>query len=95
MLGNPSRVGIAFIAAASVVAIAILALLAWIGGEMHYRNCLSNVELHYPVAYHEVAAKNAYLQASREEFGIDPQARFIFYRQADRNKAIADCSRWP
>jgi hypothetical protein len=95
MLGNRRRVGIALIAAASVAAVAILALLAWIGGEMHYRNCLSSVEMHYPVAYHEVAAENAYTQAADESLGIGPQSRFIFYRQPDRNKAIAACSRWP
>ena len=30
------------------VVVVALALLAWIGGEYHYRNCLTEVEVRYP-----------------------------------------------
>jgi hypothetical protein len=37
----------ATLAAAGVIA---LLLLSWIGGELHYRNCLAEAELRHPVA---------------------------------------------
>lgn len=33
-----------------VVVVLILVLLAWIGGETHYRSCLDRVALEYPIA---------------------------------------------
>lgn len=68
--------GLALLAAAS---------LAWIGGEMHYRNCLQSVELRYPVSY----------QSGPENQYADPRAHFAFYKKAQRDQAISSCSRWP
>jgi hypothetical protein len=36
--------------AMGVVVLVMLLLLAWIGGEQHYRACLDRVALEYPVA---------------------------------------------
>lgn len=36
--------------ALGVVVLVIVLLLAWIGGEQHYRACLDRVALEYPVA---------------------------------------------
>ena len=33
--------------AAGLALLLIVVLLAWIGGEIHYRNCLSEVQLNY------------------------------------------------
>jgi hypothetical protein len=90
--GKRGAVGVAFIVAAFTVA-AGLALLTWIGGELHYRNCLTSVELRYPVAYHEIQGSgNAY----REVFeGTETKFGFVFYQREGRRRAIAGCSRWP
>ncbi len=36
--------------AAGVAFLLIVLLLAWIGGESHYRSCLAEVEARYPVS---------------------------------------------
>jgi hypothetical protein len=36
--------------AMGAIALAMLVLLAWIGGEQHYRACLDRVALEHPVA---------------------------------------------
>jgi hypothetical protein len=36
--------------AMAAIALAMLVLLAWIGGEQHYRSCLDRVTLEYPVS---------------------------------------------
>jgi hypothetical protein len=37
--------------AVTVAVVAAVALLAWIGGELHYRNCLAKAELENPNGY--------------------------------------------
>jgi hypothetical protein len=54
----------AIVAIAAVVVIA-LALLVWIGGEYHYRNCLTEVEVRYPVT--GVATAPASIVQRRQE----------------------------
>ena len=78
-------------AATTIAVLSTLGLLAWIGGEMHYRNCLANVELRYPVAYRQVEGGNPL----NPYLDIGPQPHFVFHERADRNEAIAGCSRWP
>jgi len=48
----------------------VLSLL-WIGGELHYRNCLAEVELKHPVALKKTAS-----QASDREAAIDDCSRW-------------------
>ncbi|HEX6227904.1 MAG TPA: hypothetical protein VFZ41_00390 [Solirubrobacterales bacterium] len=43
-----------------------LLLLAWIGGELHYRSCLTEAELRHPVAYQQGVPDSADV-ASRED----------------------------
>jgi hypothetical protein len=87
--GKRRAVRIASIVTAFAVA-AGLALLAWIGGELHYRNCLASVELRYPGAYQMDGKEPGQYGDWRT---VPPH--FVFYREADRNNAIASCSRWP
>lgn len=87
----PKPCKIAALVGASAVAIAVLALLTWIGGELHYRNCLTSAELRYPVAYQQGepgSGRNSYLRAAQG-------GSFVFYERENRNEAIAGCSRWP
>lgn len=42
-------VSLAVAAALGVVAVIGLVLLAWIGGELHYRNCVTAAEYRHPV----------------------------------------------
>lgn len=81
---------IGYPALASACVLGVLALLAWIGGELHYRNCLANVELHYPVAYMPDGKEPGQYGSWR---AIPPH--FAFYRGPERGEAIASCSRWP
>lgn len=37
--------------ALAAVAVVFALLLAWIGGELHYANCVSSAEARYPIAY--------------------------------------------
>lgn len=80
-------------AAAVVLALCLFALLAWIGGELHYRNCLANAELRYPVAY-QPGRGNGFGE-NPWAAGDEPRAHFAFYKKAQRDRAIAGCSRWP
>jgi len=48
-----------------------IVLLVWIGGELHYRNCLEEVELKHPVGLMETA-----VQASHREDAIDSCSRW-------------------
>lgn len=76
-----------------ILAAVASASLVWIGGELHYRNCLTSVELRYPIAYQQGEPGaggggkygNAFLRAGS----------FVFYQGENRSKAIAGCSRWP
>ena len=77
------------IAAVVLAVVAGLLIGGWIGGELHYRNCLQSVELRYPVSYQPGT------DAAKEQFGIGPHARFVFYEVAKREAAISSCSRWP
>lgn len=81
-MGEGAKLGIAVAGVAAVVA---LCLIGWIGGEMHYRNCLHSVELRFPVAYQPGQA-NQY---------SDPHAHFAFYDKVERDHALSSCSRWP
>ncbi len=36
--------------AVGLAGLIVVLLLVWIGGELHYRNCLAEVELRHPVA---------------------------------------------
>jgi hypothetical protein len=55
----------------AVAGVLLLLLLAWIGGESHYRSCLTHAELTHPVAVGEAPSP-----ASRErEEAIDGCSR--------------------
>ncbi len=88
-MGGAAKAGIAVSAAVAVLA---LCLLGWIGGELHYRNCLQGAELRYPVAFQvgPGGKGNVYLEALEK-----PRAHFAFYKKAERDRAISSCSRWP
>jgi hypothetical protein len=48
-----------------------IVLLVWIGGELHYRNCLAEVELKHPVALKQTSA-----QTAEREDAIDSCSRW-------------------
>ena len=54
----------AAIAALCVVVTVIVLLMAWIGGELHYRNCIEATQARYPVSLQQPAAP---VQAERED----------------------------
>ena len=66
---------------ACLAALLFFVLLAWIGGELHYRNCVTEAELRYPVAYRQ-GGEGAAGEIASEDL-------------ASRDDAIAGCSRWP
>jgi hypothetical protein len=43
----------------AVVAILVVVLMAWIGGEAHYRNCLEKAALQYPATSRMDPAREA------------------------------------
>ena len=43
--------------AIGVAGLIVVLLLFWIGGELHYRNCLEEVELKHPVALKQTARR--------------------------------------
>jgi hypothetical protein len=49
----------------------VVLLLFWIGGELHYRNCLAEVELKHPVALNQGAG-----QVGEREEAIDACSRW-------------------
>jgi len=49
-----------------------IVLLVWIGGELHYRNCLEEVELKHPVALQQ----NAGAEIAEREDAIDSCSRW-------------------
>jgi hypothetical protein len=60
----------AALAAIAAVVIVIVVLLAWIGGEAHYRNCLEKAALQHPVSLRadpseEAAREDAISSCSR------------------------------
>ncbi len=57
-----------------------------VGGEMHYRNCLQRVELEYPTSFTPV---------NLDQFSTLEEGGFHFFRQHDREVALADCHSWP
>ena len=67
----------------------IAAGLLWVGGEMHYRNCLAKADLQYPVAFQQATDK------TNTQFEIGPQPEFVFHDSDRRAEALTDCSRWP
>jgi len=74
-------VGRAIALAVGIATVVALVLLAWIGGEMHYRNCIAGVEARYPVGGTEVGK-------------VSGEPRPGSYL-AERRDATASCSRWP
>jgi len=56
--------------AIGVAGLIVVLLLFWIGGELHYRNCLAEVELKHPVALNEAG------RASEREDAIDSCSRW-------------------
>lgn len=61
----------AALAAIAAVVIVVVVLLAWIGGEAHYRNCLEKVALEQPVTLKAGAA-----EATAREDAIDACSRW-------------------
>ncbi len=57
--------------AIGVAGLIVVLLLFWIGGELHYRNCLEEVGLKHPVALNQDAA-----QTSEREDAIDSCSRW-------------------
>lgn len=76
------------IAGTAVAVLAALCLAAWIGGELHYRNCLQGVELRYGSG----GGLGGYGSRLREE--SNPWAPGGNVR-GQRDRAISSCSRWP
>lgn len=82
------------------IAVLTLILLAWVGNEVHYRNCLTEAELRNPVAAHwkqghrETTIGGVPLGQPQESRPAEP-AHFVFYGQQDRDAALDHCSRWP
>lgn len=82
------------------IAVLALVLLAWIGGEVHYRNCLTEAELRNPVAarwkpgHRETTIGGVPLGQPQESGPAEP-GHFVFNRQQDRDTALGQCSRWP
>ncbi len=54
-----ARTSGAVAAAVAAVALLLVVLLAWIGGELHQRSCLAEVELQYPVTERALDAERA------------------------------------
>ena len=52
-------------AVAGLAVLVVLLLLAWIGGELHHRNCLAEADLRYPALVGE--AGDATLAAKRAD----------------------------
>lgn len=71
------------------LAIVLLLVGGWIGGEMHYHNCLQAAEARYPTAYATGSEAGQYGDWRAKE------PRFVFYEAAKREEAISNCSRWP
>ena len=81
-ISTPARI------AAIVAVVLALVLLAWIGGEIHYRNCLSKVQLTY-AAPRESSVTNGSFYVSNAQGGtvtVDPQKH-------RREQAVSNCSR--
>jgi hypothetical protein len=57
--------------AIGIAGLIVVLLLFWIGGELHYRNCLEEVDLKHPVALKQ----DAVLTAERED-AIDSCSRW-------------------
>jgi hypothetical protein len=84
-----AKMGIA-VAGAAVI---LICLLAWIGGELHYRNCLASADLRYPVAYQQGKPGSGSYGKYAKAFG--GEGSLVFYEKAQRDRAISSCSRWP
>jgi hypothetical protein len=54
------------IVAVAVFAVALVALLAWIGGEQHYGNCLEKAAIEHPLPIATAGSGNQQ-QAARED----------------------------
>jgi hypothetical protein len=57
--------------AVGVAGLIVILLLLWIGGELHYRNCLEEVDLKHPVAL-----KQDSLQSAEREEAINDCSRW-------------------
>lgn len=78
--------GWAITLAAGVATVIVLVLLAWIGSELHYRNCLNEVGLRTAAPTAKEASGSGYDYSSA--FGEESAASI-------RSGAISRCSRWP
>jgi hypothetical protein len=56
----------AALVAVAAIAVAIVLLLAWIGGEAHYRGCLEKVALEHPLPIATTGSGNS-VQVERED----------------------------
>ena len=54
-----ARTSGAVAAALGAIALLLVVLLAWIGGELHHRGCLAEVELEYPVTERALDAERS------------------------------------
>jgi hypothetical protein len=57
--------------AIGIAGLIVVLILVWIGGELHYRNCLEEVELKHPIALKQTAA-----QTGEREDSIDSCSRW-------------------
>lgn len=84
------------VALVALVAVSGLLVLGWIGGEMHYENCLAKVELRYGS---EPQREPDYGESLSGEYGDLPPSLDELRDETQwlgaRNGAISDCSRWP
>ena len=75
-----------------------LALLGWIGGEMHYRNCLAHADARYPVNLTEAPlgpGKGIGGYSLGNKYLGEDGGNETFEERKRRLAAIADCSRRP
>lgn len=101
-MNSSERLGRSSAAGATLAVVGLLGALlvsaAWIGGELHYRNCLSGAELRYPTAYRtyqEEAPPPSAQSIGGTHASPLPRAHFVFHARDERSAAIAGCSRWP
>jgi ABC-type phosphate transport system auxiliary subunit len=69
-------VGWAVAVAVGLVAVIGLVLLAWIGGELHYRNCITEADLRYPAAAGTTVGPATKLEQERRSDAIGGCSRW-------------------
>jgi hypothetical protein len=63
-------------AAVGVVALIGIVLLSWIGGELHYRNCVSAAEFRYPLSSRMMTGAGAAMERAHRSEAIDGCSRW-------------------